>query len=216
MSQINYIFELYNVGFDKKFINYCKTDDKIYILNRYRTFYNTDKIKDKDLYNLIDYDYDNLKVNIICEIENADAEYMYHYIQSLVDDPDENYIFKYVKRYEEGYYIKKNYDSEYDKKYHKQYYIKNKEKMKKYNRDYKKKYVLNDEQKEKNKIRCKKYYQEHSERIKEQMRQHYKKNSEQIKENMRQKIRCLNCEKEMRKDSLYYHKNNSCINNIKK
>ena len=76
--------------------------------------------------------------------------------------------------------------------------------------------MLSDEQKERNKIRCKKYYQEHSERIKEQMRQHYKKNSEQIKENMRQKIRCLNCEKEMRKDSMYYHLKNTCINNIKK
>ena len=211
MSEIKYIFELYNEGYDKKFINYCKTDDKIYILNRYRTFYNTDKIKDQDLYNLIDFNYDGLKVNIICKIEDADAKYMYHYIQSLVDDPDENYIYKYVKRYEEGYYIKKKYDSGYSKKYQKQYREKNKEKMKKYNRDYKKKYVLNDHQKEQNKIRCKKYYREHKERIKEQMRQHYKNKKFEIREKMRRKIKCPHCEKEMRRDSLNYHIKNSCI-----
>ena len=203
MSEIKYIYVLYNENYDKKFISWCKTDDKNYILSRYRTFYNTKKIKDQNLYNLIDYDYYNLKVNIILKIEDADPEYMYYYIQSLVDDPDENYIFNYIKKYEEGYYYKKKeYDPEYNKNYQMRYYEKNKEKIQKYNREYQKvykKYKLSEEQKEKNKIRCRKYYQLN----KEVHKQTIKKYKNKI-------ITCSNCGLQMKNGNLNYHIKKKC------
>jgi hypothetical protein len=198
MSEIKYIFVLYNEGFDKRFINWGNTNDRQYILNRYRSFYNTDKIKEHNLYDLINYDYNNLKVKIICQIEDADPEYMYHYIQSLVDDPDENYFFRYVKKYEEGYYTKKQYDAEYSKNYSKEYYIKNKQKIQEYNREYQKyykKYNLSDEQKEKNKIRCRKYYQLN----KQQHKQTVKKYNDRI-------INCPSCNIELKIANFKYHK----------
>jgi len=108
----------------------------------------------------------------------------------------------YKERCEDNKEKMKEYRKEYynlNKEYHKEYYEDNKEKMKEYRKEY------YEDNKEKMKEYHKEYYEDNKEKMKEKLEEYREKNKEILKQKASQKVKCPQCDKEMRRDSVKKH-----------